>query len=61
MSRPTRTRSGAVLSMLCAAAHNGWLDRDAVVMEALLGFKRAGADAILTYFAEEVAAALQRD
>jgi len=48
-------------AMLCAAANNGWLDRDAVVMEALLGFKRAGADAILTYFAEEVAAALQRD
>ena len=48
-------------AMLCAAANNGWLDRDAVVMEALLGFKRAGADAILTYFAEEVAAALQWD
>ena len=48
-------------AMLCAAGNNGWLDRDAVVMEALLGFKRAGADAILTYFAEEVAAALQRD
>ena len=48
-------------AMLCAAGNNGWLDRDAVVMESLLGFKRAGADAILTYFAEEVAAALQRD
>ncbi len=41
--------------MLCAAAQNGWLDRSAVVMESLLAFKRAGADAILTYFAEEVA------
>ena len=48
-------------AMLCAAGNNGWLDRDAVVMESLLGFKRAGADAILTYFAEEIAAALQRD
>jgi porphobilinogen synthase len=47
-------------SMLCAAANNGWLDRDAVVMESLLAFKRAGADAILTYFAEEVAAALHQ-
>ena len=47
-------------AMLCAAANNGWLDRDAVVMESLLAFKRAGADAILTYFAEEVAAALHQ-
>ena len=47
-------------SMLCAAANNGWLDRDAVVMESLLAFKRAGADAILTYFAEEVAATLHQ-
>ena len=48
-------------AMLCAAANNGWLDRDAVVMEALLAFKRAGADAVLTYFAEEVATALHQD
>ena len=48
-------------AMLCAAANNGWLDRDAVVMESLLAFKRAGADAILTYFAEEVATALHED
>ena len=48
-------------AMLCAAANNGWLDRDAVVMESLLAFKRAGADAILTYFAEEVAAVLHED
>ena len=41
------------------AAQNGWLDRSAVVMESLLAFKRAGADAILTYFAEEVASALR--
>ena len=48
-------------AMLCAAANNGWLDRDAVVMESLLAFKRAGADAILTYFAEEVATVLHKD
>ena len=48
-------------AMLCAAGNHGWLDRDAVVMEALLAFKRAGADAILTYFAEEVATALHQD
>ena len=48
-------------AMLCAAANNGWLDRDAVVMESLLAFKRAGADAILTYFAEEVATVLHED
>jgi porphobilinogen synthase len=46
--------------MLCAAAQNGWLDRRAVVMESLLGCKRAGADGILTYFAEEVAEWLQQ-
>jgi len=38
-------------AMLLAAAHNGWLDEKAVVMESLLAIKRAGADAILTYFA----------
>lgn len=42
-------------AMLKAAAQNGWLDEKAVVMESLLGFKRAGADAILTYFAVDVA------
>lgn len=42
-------------AMLNAAFDNGWLDRRACVTEALLGFKRAGADAILTYFAREVA------
>ena len=48
-------------AMLSAAAQNGWLTRRAVVSEVLLGFKRAGADAILTYFAEEVAGWLQAD
>ena len=41
--------------MLMAAAENGWLDEKAVVLESLLAFKRAGADGILTYFAERVA------
>jgi porphobilinogen synthase len=42
-------------AMLTAASNNGWLDRDAVMMESLLAFKRAGADAVLTYFAVEAA------
>jgi len=42
-------------AMLMAAAQNGWLDERAVIMESLLGFKRAGADGILTYFARRVA------
>ena len=42
-------------AMLMAAAHNGWLDERAVIMESLLAFKRAGADAVLTYFASRVA------
>lgn len=46
-------------SMLAAAAENGWLDREKVVMESLLGFKRAGCDGILTYFAVEAAMHLQ--
>ena len=46
-------------AMLKAAAANGWIDGDACMMEALLGFKRAGADAILTYFAIEAAKKLK--
>ena len=46
-------------AMLMAAAQNGWLDEKAVVMESLLGFKRAGADGILTYFAKRAAQWLQ--
>lgn len=42
-------------AMFKAAAERGWLDERAVVLEALLGFKRAGADMILTYYAGEVA------
>ena len=46
-------------AMLKAAAQNGWLDHDAVMMESLLAFKRAGANGVLTYFALEVARLLK--
>jgi porphobilinogen synthase len=46
-------------AMLKAAAQNGWLDHDAVMMETLMAFKRAGADGILTYFALEAARLLK--
>jgi porphobilinogen synthase len=46
-------------AMLKAAAQNGWLDHDAVMMESLLCFKRAGCDGILTYFALDAAALLK--
>ena len=46
-------------AMHVAAAKNGWLDRDRVVLESLLAFKRAGADGILTYFAVEAARLLK--
>jgi len=42
-------------AMLKAASQNGWLDEKATVIESLLAFKRAGADAVLTYFAKDVA------
>lgn len=48
-------------AMLSAAAANGWLDLRSVVLESLLGFKRAGADAVLTYFAGAVATWLQEN
>lgn len=47
-------------AMIKAAAQNGWLDHDKVMMESLLSFKRAGADGILTYFAIEAAKLLQK-
>ncbi len=47
-------------AMLKAASANGWLDHDAVMMEALLAFKRAGADGILTYFSLDAARLLAR-
>ena len=46
-------------AMLKAAAQNGWLDHDAVMMESLIAFKRAGADGVLTYFALEAARLLK--
>ena len=46
-------------AMLKAASQNGWLNEKACVLEALLGFKRAGADGILTYFALDAARWLQ--
>lgn len=45
-------------AMLQAAFQNGWLDKDKVMMESLLAFKRAGADGILTYFALDIAKCL---
>jgi porphobilinogen synthase len=47
-------------AMIKAAAQNGWLNHDAVMMEALLGFKRAGADGVLSYFALDAARLLKQ-
>ncbi len=47
-------------AMLKAAAERGWIDHDRVMMETLTGFKRAGADLIITYHAKEAARLLQR-
>jgi porphobilinogen synthase len=46
--------------MISAAANNGWLNREAAMLESLLCFKRAGADGVLTYFATEVATLLKK-
>jgi porphobilinogen synthase len=46
-------------AMLMAAAANGWLDGDAVMLESLIAFKRAGADAVLSYFAPRAARRLR--
>ncbi|MEM8864356.1 MAG: porphobilinogen synthase [Planctomycetota bacterium] len=46
-------------AMISAAAANGWLDREAAMLESLLAFKRAGADGVLTYFAIEAARVLR--
>jgi porphobilinogen synthase len=46
-------------AMLKAASQNGWLDEKAVVLESLTAMKRAGADAILTYFAIDAARWIQ--
>ena len=47
-------------AMLKAAAANGWLDHDAVMMESLLAFRRAGADGVLSYFALDAARLLRK-
>ena len=44
--------------MIKAAAKDGWLDEQAVMMESLIGIKRAGADIIVTYFAKQAASCL---
>jgi len=46
-------------AMIKAAAINGWLDHDAAMMEALLAFRRAGADGVLSYFALDAARLLK--
>ncbi|MGH6793519.1 MAG: porphobilinogen synthase, partial [Methyloceanibacter sp.] len=46
-------------SMIMGAAERGWLDKDRVVMESLIACKRAGADAVLTYFARDAAKLLK--
>ena len=43
-----------------AAIERGWLDRDRTILESLIAFKRAGADAIVTYFARDAARMLKR-
>ncbi len=48
-------------AMIKAASANGWLDGERAMMESLLAFKRAGADGIITYFAAEAAALLQKN
>lgn len=48
-------------AMLKAAAANGWLDHDAAMMEALMAFKRAGADGVLTYFALDAARLMREE
>jgi porphobilinogen synthase len=47
-------------AMIAAAAANGWLDGDKAMMESLLAFKRAGADGVLTYFAQRIAEKLKK-
>ena len=47
-------------SMLCTAFEKGWLDRERTILEVMTCFKRAGADAVLTYFAPEIATMIRR-
>ena len=47
-------------AMIAGAAQSGWIDGERAIMESLVGFKRAGADGVLTYFAVEAARRLKR-
>ena len=47
-------------AMQCAAFANGWLDRDRTILETMMAFRRAGADAVLTYFAPHIAKLLHQ-
>ena len=47
-------------SRVCAASQLGWLDKDSCALESLISIKRAGADLILTYFAERVIELLKK-
>ena len=48
-------------SMLCAASQNGWLDLEQAMLESVIGFKRAGADLIASYFAKDIARLLKKN
>ena len=48
-------------AMIQAAAQNGWIDGRAAMLESLAGFKRAGCDGILTYFARDVAKIIEEE
>jgi porphobilinogen synthase len=47
-------------AMQCAAFANGWLDRNRTILETMMAFRRAGADAVLTYFAPDIAKLLHQ-
>ena len=47
-------------AMQCAAFANGWLDRDQTILETMMAFRRAGADAVITYFAPDIAKLLNK-
>ena len=62
MSLPYRAVSKHLgYAMIAAAAGNGWIDGERAMMESLVGFKRAGADGILTYFAPKAAEKLKAE
>ena len=49
------SRFSGEYAMIAGAAQHGWIDGERAIMESLLGFKRAGADGVLTYFAPQAA------